>query len=468
MAPKTSTIALVVTLVIGMYANPVLAADTTLLVTLGIGASDEEKWDGWVSVDGGELSSLETRHFLDRDPLTSTRRPARLTGPASWEVSTRRDELSRYLSINYLEMSPPYPPKPLFFPVGLWMILSADGDASVKVRTAQGDFSFNLRDVRKRPLLFLEDRVRVQLAPTVERLSDAEYEDDEASLTFLEDGTAAVAWVAYAEGGDHVRVRFRKDGAWSAAEQVTPEPGDLFRCSLAVDGDGHLWAFWSQREGAQWQIWGRQRRGRQWARPQRLTDHGSSIFHRSASGNGHLFLVWQRLEASAAGPVTSDIYLKEYADGSWSKALRVSEAPESDWEPAVAAGPGGRAFVAWDSYQKGNYDVLFRTYERGRFDEIHAVTSSPRFQAQAAVAVDGHGQPWVAWNESGVNWGKDQGFLITPPLSVPIHQERTVRVAHWDGSQWREPRAQIPTFYRYRLFSNFEKPRIVFDNRGAL
>ena len=469
MAPKSTTVVLVGFLFIAaMGTSAAFAEDTTLLLSLGLGASDEEKWDGWVKVDGGNVSSLQSRHFLDRDPVTGSPRAARLTGPAAWEVSTRRDELLRYMSINYLEMSPAYGTKPLFLPVSVWVILSAETDAKIEVNTAQGDFSFNLSEVRRKPLLFLDDRARVQLAPTVERLSDGEYEDDEASLTFLDDGTLAVAWVAYAQGGDHVRVRFRSHGVWSAAEVITPEPGDLFRCSLAVDGDGHLWAFWSQREGERWHLWGRQRRGGRWGRPQGLTKDGSSVFHRTASGHGHLFLVWQRLDASAAGPVTSDVYLKEYADGSWSEAFRVSDAAGNDWEPAVAAGPKGRAFVAWDTYQKGNYDVLFRTYEDGSLGAIQAVTSSPRFQAQASVAVDGHGQPWVAWNESGVNWGKDQGFLINPPLAVPLHQERTVRVAYWDGSRWSEPRAQIPNFYRYRLFSNLEKPQIVFDGRGAL
>ena len=43
------------------------------------------------------------------------------------------------------------------------------------------------------------------------------------------------------------------------------------------------------------------------------------------------------------------------------------------------------------------------------------------------------GLPWVAWDESGVNWAKDQGFLIPVPLATPIHQQRSVRIASWDG-----------------------------------
>ena len=85
---------------------------------------------------------------------------------------------------------------------------------------------------------------------------------------------------------------------------------------------------------------------------------------------------------------------------------------------------------------------MFRAYRGGRLDPLRRVTSSARFEAQADVAVDPQGRPWIAWNESGVNWGKDQGFLITPPMATPLHQERSVRVATWDGSRFQELRCR--------------------------
>ena len=38
---------------------------------------------------------------------------------------------------------------------------------------------------------------------------------------------------------------------------------------------------------------------------------------------------------------------------------------------------------------------------------VEQVTKSPRFQAHASLAVDGQDRLWLAWDESGVNWGKD-------------------------------------------------------------
>ena len=134
----------------------------------------------------------------------------------------------------------------------------------------------------------------------------------------------------------------------------------------------------------------------------------------------------------------------------------------------MAAGRDGSAYVAWDGYDKGNYDVFFRSYKSGTLGDLQAVTSNARFQAHASVAVDPNGNPWLAWDESGANWGKDQGYLITPPYGVPLHQERAVRVAMWDGKQWQEPKARIAEFYVHRLFPNFENPQIIFDGKGTL
>ena len=51
---------------------------------------------------------------------------------------------------------------------------------------------------------------------------------------------------------------------------------------------------------------------------------------------------------------------------------------------------------------------------------------------------------------------------------MPQHQERTLRVAMWDGKAWQEPAAKLEPFYPYRLFPNFENPIVSFDGKGNL
>lgn len=430
-----------------------------LYLSLGENATSVERWDGSVNVSGGRLVSLEGRHFMRNDAIT---------GANSWRCTNRRDEITGFPRITYNEMNPEEAPPPLFFPAGLYVTLEPSGDPQVSVNTAQGNFRFRLSETGFDPKPFLNGRVTVTRVPAVEKLTSEEYEDDEAAIAALPGGSIAVAWVAYRDRADRVLLRTLSNGVWTAPEEVTPKPADIFRCSLAVDSDGHLWTFWSEREGQRWHIFGRQRREGKWLPPLRLSGEGSNTFHRAAaSHDGHVFVVWQSFRG-AERRVQSDIYMKVYANGSWSDEMQVSTSPANDWEPAVAGGASGSAFIAWDSYDKGNYDIYFRPYENGRLGPVQPVTSSPRFQAHASVAVDPNNRPWLAWDESGVNWGKDHGYLITPPMAVPLHQERSVRVAMWDGKQWMEPKAAIPEFYVYRLFSNMENPHIAFDGQGTL
>src|SRR5438477_13937 len=182
----------------------------------------------------------------------------------------------------------------------------------------------------------------------------------------------------------------------------------------------------------------------------RLSSEGSNTFPRAAASDGQVFLVWQSFRGGR-----SDIYLRVFRGG-WSDEMQVSESPANDWEPAVAAGPDGAAYIAWDTYDKGNYDINFRTYQNGKLSPLHPLTSSPKFQAHAAVAVDGRGRPWVAWDESGVNWGKDQGFLIPVPLATPLHQQRAVRLATWDGTAWLELRQKPVDVFPQDMRQNSE------------
>ena len=430
--------------VVLVWFAPLAAAQTsmrtdTLFLRFGIGVEEDQRWDGSVDVLGGEVVLVEGWQFSKDDSVT---------GPKSWRLTNRRDEVAGFARINYTEMSPAQRPRVLHFPVGVFVTIRHSGGATVSVQTTQGSFAFSLSDVGLDPSLFLGGRASVAWSPTVEKLTTDEYEDDEAAITRLPGGSLAIAWVAYRDRGDHVMIRTGRAGRWSAPEEVTPEPADLFRCSLAVDAQGGLWAFWSRRDGTSWQIWGRRKQNGSWQAPVKLSGDGTNTFHRaSASKDGHVFVVWQSFRGDP-GQAQSDVYLRSFAGGAWSDEMRVSESMANDWEPQVAGGANGSAFVVWDSYDRGNYDIFFRSFESGKLGSLQQVTSSTRFQAHASVAVDAEGRPWLAWDESGANWGKDQGFLINPPMSAPLHQERSIRVAMRDGKVWREPERKIEPFLR--------------------
>jgi hypothetical protein len=417
------------------------ARGATVLVMLGEKAASAERWDGTAEVTGGLLSGIEGWHLSEGDGVAGS----------AWKCVTRSDAVAPYADVHYTEMRPGARPPVLFHAVGLY--LTVTGEPHLAIRTAQGDFAFALAEIGAEPKPFLDGRASVRRVPAAEKLSTPQYEDDEPAIAALDGGVVAVAWVAYRDRADRVLLRMFENGAWSPPEEVTEKPADIFRCALTRDTEGGLWVLWSQREGDRWQIHARRRQSGRWQAEQPLTGEGSNTFVRAA-GN---YVVWQSVRGR-----TSDIYLREWRQGAWSAEVRVSESPANDWEPAVAVAGDGTAWVAWDSYDRGNYDVFARSCRGGVLSLVRAVTTSPKFQAHAAVAVDAQNRPWFAWDESGVNWGKDQGFLIPTPLATPLHQQRTVRVALWDGSAFRETRAPPP------LAPNAEHPQIAFDGRGSL
>jgi hypothetical protein len=443
-------------LVIGL-SLPALAADpVTVYLELGVNAKELDRWDGSITVSGGRLLNLESRHFEGENALT---------GDNSWKATVRREAIDGFPRVNYSEMSPEELPPVLFSPIGVHATIEPQGSPRVQVKTTQGDFAFQLDELSLDAKPFLDGRALAARAPAVHKLTSEDFEDDEAAIAKLPNGDIAVAWVGYRDRGDRVFVRTLSGGSWSAPEEVSPSPGDFFRASIAADGQGGLHVFWSAREETKWDVWSRTKSRGSWSGAEKISSEGSNTFHRAAaSGKGDVTLVWQSFRGS-----NSDIWSRRWADGGWSAPRQVSESPANDWEPFVAAGADGSGAIVWDSYDKANYDVFVRPFSAdGSLGAIQRLTTSPRFQAHATAAVDPQGRLWVAWDESGTNWGKDQGYLITPPVATPLHQERILRVAMWDGAKWQEPKKKLEPFYVYRLYPNFENPQIAFDGKGML
>lgn len=90
--------------------------------------------------------------------------------------------------------------------------------------------------------------------------------------------------------------------------------------------------------------------------------HGdtSSRYLLAATGNGHLYTLWQE------GTVTTHIYIKECANcaplnsGTWSAAQEIGGGTVgySTYEPQIATGPNGEVYAAW---YKDNGRAVFTT-----------------------------------------------------------------------------------------------------------
>ncbi|MFB3826280.1 MAG: DUF3604 domain-containing protein [Bryobacteraceae bacterium] len=374
----------------------------------------------------------------------------------------------------------------------------------VTVFTRMGDFSFVPADIPYgKPYLVPDFKgdVSIERVPIPQTATGPEFEDDDPAVLRTRTGEYWLAWVAYATrkrdgyqytGADQVMVARSRDGlSWYGATSLTP-PGDHSRAALAEDARGRVWCVWAaqkQLETGNFDLYARRFDGQSWSNEERLTNHPMpDIFHRlAADRRGNMYLVWMGYRAGPAGaPPQSDILMRQYAEDRWGEEINVSQSAVNDWDPAVAVDSSGRAWVAWDSYRPrsdgpATYDVLLRPWSKSGFGALRAVSATPLAEMRADVAVDARDRVWVAWEEAGVNWGKDSGYenpkhriwlrpggsrIYGPPNSQKALYRRP-RVAVLENDQWKEPKARLEDAYPADLQRNlYLSPRLGMDGGG--
>ncbi|MBI4909135.1 MAG: DUF3604 domain-containing protein [Acidobacteria bacterium] len=336
------------------------------------------------------------------------------------------------------------------------------------------------------------ERVPVPVTPT-----SKEFEDDDPALLRSRNGRYWMAWVAYKTrardeysltGADEILISRSSGGAgWSTPESITP-PGDHFRVQLAEDARGRIWAIYGlqkKMESGNFDLFAKVWDGERWSAEQQLTNNANpDIFHRAASTrDGVIYLTWMGYRGS---PAQSEILLKVFENGNWSSEMNVSASADDDWEPSLGVAANGQAHIAWDSYRRGgrpvaSYDILMRSYQKAvAAGAVRPVAQTSFAEMRADVAADSAGRVWIAWEEGGINWGKDTGYenakhriklrkggyeLYGPPNSQTALYRRP-RVAVLAGDQLQQP-ANIATAYPDTLQKNlWQNPRLAVDGSG--
>ncbi|MBM4050589.1 MAG: hypothetical protein FJ279_36295, partial [Planctomycetes bacterium] len=117
----------------------------------------------------------------------------------------------------------------------------------------------------------------------------------------------------------------------------------------------------------------------------------------------------------------------------WAKALDGADIPlcrtaANEWNPAMAFDSKGVLHVAYDTYERGSYDVKLASVADGRVRRTLDIAASPRFEARASVAVDKQDRVWVAFEDSDPNWAKDYGSRWQGKSGIAFYIKRNVIV----------------------------------------
>lgn len=320
-------------------------------------------------------------------------------------------------------------------------------DRTVAVETAHGSFEFAPQQlVMGEARAALEGRAEIALIPSAEPVATKGLEEDFPDCENLPDGTVLCAFVEYSNGspidepaalggdfrsiefqgnGDRVVLLRRSSSGWGYPLHVTPPSRDVWRPVVtALPGGAAAAVLWSEQRSGNWDIYLREMRlatgvlGPE----RRLTSDPGQDFNVVASGG---YYAWQARRGGGF-----DILAARIGEA----PLRVSPSDANDWRPSIAADGSGAAWVAWDTYHAGNYDVYLRKIDGQRLGEAVAVAASARFEARASVAVDGRGRAWVAFEDSDELWGKDAGDRWEGRQAAPMYLNKNILVRVWDGS----------------------------------
>jgi hypothetical protein len=439
------------------------ASELGIRIRFGLTDKEPKKWDGSISVSPGKIERIDGWRFQDGDQVE---------GITGWKASTRPLTVRR--SNNAKKAGKGRGGNGNMADNGVILLLTDVGESSiVKVKSASGDFDFKIGDVTYGKFVEkLDGSVDVERVAASRPLTTERTDDDYPALSVAPDGTTFAAWISFAPGldrdaraqrsekepedfsylakeagGDQLWLRSQRNGAWTEPVAVSPGHGDLYKCALTVDGEGRAWVFWAENKSwpreamANFEIWGRSYQNGKLSEPIRVSeDKGNDVNPvATTDASGRVWVAWQ----AARGNVFGILERHQKGDGSWSSGRTVSTQTRNCWTPAIAATKqGSRVAIAWDTYEKGDYDVWAREFSGETAGESQPVANSEKYEARPALTYDLEGRLWVSYELSGPTWGKDWGALVRDK-GIGLYRDRQIGLRVLDNGKWMEPAGSL-------------------------
>ena len=420
----------------------------TFRVVFGYRRTAPRPYDGSVAVNGGRLRSLEPWRFLNGDAVAP---------PNSWKLQIHRIAFENQPDAPMSMASGGGTPQNLV-PAGLFVTVDPSA-SSADFHTAQGDFSVPMRDLAYgRQLWFLDTDVLVERVPSAERLSPPNSEQhDYPSVAVTRAGEVWTAWQAYQDRGDHVYVR-RGAAPPSAsppprAMSTAPPSPKIPRAASTWPGPSATAPIGTCSSASSTAVTGP-------ASPSLRTATSPTSFTNSPPAANALALVWVGYENGE-----SYLYNATYARGAWSAPQRIGG--PSVWSPDAVYDRQGNLHAAWDSYVNGNYDIFYRAVAAdGTPGAVEQITKSPGFDAHPSLAIDGQGRPWLAWDQSGANWGKDWTHEDQNRSTV-LYKDRSINVIVKDAGAWKQA-PDLGAAVSDRTKRYWQLPHLAADANGRI
>ncbi len=431
-------------------------------VSLGARASATGTWSGAVVVEGGELLRIRP---IARAEVDGNR----------WKGTAAAVKRKKQRAVQAVVLD---------------LLLRGHEGTRIKLDTSRGEYTFAVGDIARidAERSFERGAVVVRRLPSFDTVASDADEEDYPTAVRGPDGTIWCAYVAYRHGnpidfqavqrgefeslvtrgnGDQIKLAYYRDDVWHGPIDVTEAGRDVWKPTVAVDGQGAVWVIWSENVQGNWDIYARRfdPKSSSWSETVRLTDDPGSDINVVAvtrATDGTLWCAWQGFRGD-----NFDVFLARVTPQGAADLNRVSTSDSNDWYPDLAAAPNGDLYVAWDTYAAGNYDVYLRCLKGEELLEPVLVAGSVRYEGRPSVAVDKEGRVWVAFEDSDPNWGKDYGDRWPGKKGVPFYWTRNIIVrCVADGKVWQT----LSDFRSDPIFRAYDDPKIqpTYDNRMSI
>ena len=453
------------------------AEEAGLRIRFGITDETPTDWSGTVEVSPGAVTHIGGWRFAKGDSIDGvkgwTTRTRPLAGPRRGNNAAKATERAANRAKTPGER-----------PADNGVVVSMTGitgESKVTVRTPQGAFEVPLADLAYGKIEpRLDGAVEVERTAAATPITTRRTDEDYPAVAVAPDGTTHVAYVEFTHGdrsayrplespagepastnsgrgwkatpgdlqflaapvgGDRVMLRSGGPAGWGDPIEISPAGGDVYKCAVAVDGRGTVWVVWSQNRtfpaaDANFEILARPVVGGRPGEQVTLSaDPGSDVNPAVATdAAGRVWCAWQGVRDG----VFRILERHQTADGGWSPERSVSTQSRSCWTPAVAADTSGRVAIAWDTYEKGDYDVWMREYSgSGAAAAAMAVADTADYEARPSLTFDRDGGLWIAYELGSPSWGKDSGPYDNG--GNPLYKGRQIGLIVRKDGGWFEP-----------------------------
>jgi hypothetical protein len=440
------------------------ADDIGIKLRFGINDKEATDWSGTVVVSPGSVSLISGWRFVQQDKVDGTTGWSCRTRPQVGDNKRRSNNPGKQQNRNANAQTS--------LPLGdNGVILAFTGvseESRVTIKTAKGEFAFAFSELPNGKIANqLDGAVEVERTAAAGSYSaDGKTDEDYPSGAVAADGTVWTAWQSYTPGMDRaVRARsFDKEpedlkglavapggdqlflrAVGSEPVAITPPGRDIYKSAVAVDGAGLVWIAWAENAGykpfpenpvSNFDIYARSYdpKSKKLGEPEKLSDSKESDVWPAAGtdSEGRVWVAWQ-----GAREHVFRIFARHQTKSGWSQAQQVSTQKYNCWAPTIAT-TSGKLAIAWDTYDKGDYDVWVREFAGDKPSDARPVANSPDYEARPAMTYDKNGALWIAWEESGATWGKDWGALVTNE-GIGLYKDRQIGLAVLKDGQWMQP-----------------------------